>query len=86
VQDHHLRAEAPAKVAGEAHRQLGMRAAAHRHEDRADVVQQARLAVVHGDHGHAAAGQRHELGRVLDHAARREVQVAVEAEAVALRR
>ena len=43
VQHHHLRPEALAQVAGQAHRQLGVRPAADRHQDRAHVVEAALL-------------------------------------------
>ncbi len=43
VQHRHLRPEALAQVAGQAHGQLGVRPAAHRHQDRADVVHAALL-------------------------------------------
>ncbi len=43
VQHHHLRPEPLRQVAADAHRQLGVRAAAHRDEDRGDVVEAALL-------------------------------------------
>jgi hypothetical protein len=43
VEDDHLRGETLCQVAADAHRQLGMRAAAHRHEDRAHRVEPALL-------------------------------------------
>ena len=43
VHDHHLRAEALAQVAGEANGELGVRTAADRDQDRADVVEAALL-------------------------------------------
>ncbi len=43
VQHHHPRTEALGEVAADPHGQLGVRPAAHRHQDRPDLVQAALL-------------------------------------------